>query len=588
MKKILLVLLSFLLLSSCASEKEISIEESNLVALSKFEVREKTTSQKENEDFNDFLADFNLESLKRMDFVGSSSFIYNPDNFDMSEKEGGLEPLVYGFDEEEYTFYNNYLKKLESFDYDTLSSYQQYQYESLKYSIYETLTMIENYRYDLVFSKRNDVIVNLFFTLADISLNTENRIIAYLETIASLDTYLNSLIEYTKQQYAEGIYTGDEALDYTANMISNILAKGDENSLILTFSNRIAKTEGLLQEDKEKYLAQNYDLVMNDLFPYLRKMLDELESLKGKKQTYVSECDKEYKDMLYAINSSSNASLSDILNLLIDTYNDFLQKYEEALENPDYEKRLEQYYADPLFKLEEKEMIRTIYELGEGFYPRIKEIKFEINEFDDSLKDTNILAYYRIYQFDNTDNNIIMVNPSTKQTSTPYDYGATITHEGIFGHMYIYNYYAQKGIEENALLINYSAYDEGMAMYSEYLLPLIMGYEDVSAIISYDYIGAYLIDSIFDIMINYFDYDSKYMKDNFGLSQSQYEYYLQYPALLIRYGVGFAYIYQYLNMTKEALGDDFSYEEFNELLMCDGPLPFVILENKIKEYILNN
>ena len=78
------------------------------------------------------------------------------------------------------------------------------------------------------------------------------------------------------------------------------------------------------------------------------------------------------------------------------------------------------------------------------------------------------------------------------------------------------------------------------------------------------------------------------MKDNFGLSQSQYEYYLQYPALLIRYGVGFAYIYQYLNMTKEALGDDFSYEEFNELLMCDGPLPFVILENKIKEYILNN
>ena len=100
MKKILLVLLSFLLLSSCANEKEISIEESNLVALSKFEVREKTTSQKENEDFNDFLADFNLESLKRMDFVGSSSFIYNPDNFDMSEKEGGLEPLVYGFDEE--------------------------------------------------------------------------------------------------------------------------------------------------------------------------------------------------------------------------------------------------------------------------------------------------------------------------------------------------------------------------------------------------------------------------------------------------------------------------------------------------------
>ena len=114
-----------------------------------------------------------------------------------------------------------------------------------------------------------------------------------------------------------------------------------------------------------------------------------------------------------------------------------------------------------------------------------------------------------------------------------------------------------------------------------------MGYEDVADIVAYDAISDYLIDSIFDIMINYFGYDEKYMADNFGVSTYSYNYYKEYPAVLTRYGVGFAYIYKYLNMTKEALEEDFNYVKFNEMLMSDGPLPFTILDKKVEDYILN-
>ena len=586
MKKILIVLLSFLLLSGCTQGKEvISSNISYTSELINFETKDKIDLKSDNEQFDEFIKDFTIESLKKMDFITSTSFINKPENFGLSEKTGGMESISYEFDKETYDFYLSYLEKLKIFDYNDLSKAQQYLYDSLEYSLYETLASLENYRYDLAFSKRNDLIANTFFTLADIDLNSEQRVISYLETIATLDDYFKSLIDYTKKQYEEGIYTSDEALDYSISMIESILSKGDNNSLILTFNNRLAELKEV--KDSQKYIEQNYDLVMNELFPYLKEMIEELKALKGREQTYTYELSDEYKDMLYALNCSTNDSLTDILNLLIDTYNDILEKAQNALENPSSLERLQVYYDDPLFQLDEKEMLELIYEKSKDYYADIGEINFKVSYFDDSLKDTNIMAYYKAYQLDNTKNNIIMVNPRTKKESDAYYYGQTISHEGIAGHMYIYSYYANKGIEENALMLSYTAYDEGMAMYAEYLLPYIMGYEDVADIVAYDAISDYLIDSIFDIMINYFGYDEKYMADNFGVSTYSYNYYKEYPAVLTRYGVGFAYIYKYLNMTKEALEEDFNYVKFNEMLMSDGPLPFTILDKKVEDYILN-
>ena len=359
MKKILIVLLSFLLLSGCTQGKEvISSNISYTSELINFETKDKIDLKSDNEQFDEFIKDFTIESLKKMDFITSTSFINKPENFGLSEKKGGMESISYEFDKETYDFYLSYLEKLKIFDYNDLSKAQQYLYDSLEYSLYETLASLENYRYDLAFSKRNDLIANTFFTLADIDLNSEQRVISYLETIATLDDYFKSLIDYTKKQYEEGIYTSDEALDYSISMIESILSKGDNNSLILTFNNRLAELKEV--KDSQKYIEQNYDLVMNELFPYLKEMIEELKALKGREQTYTYELSDEYKDMLYALNCSTNDSLTDILNLLIDTYNDILEKAQNALENPSSLERLQVYYDDPLFQLDEKEMLEHI------------------------------------------------------------------------------------------------------------------------------------------------------------------------------------------------------------------------------------
>ena len=330
---------------------------------------------------------------------------------------------------------------------------------------------------------------------------------------------------------------------------------------------------------------------MKELFPYLEKMIDDIGTLKGQKQTNVSETPNEYRDILYTINSGSNIEIGKLLEMLIETYNTILEKAQKELESDNCSKRLEQYTSDPFFKLSEEEMIEKLQILIKHYYPEIPNITYSINNFNKALQSTNTMAYYKSHTIDNPDNNIIMVNPSTKAQSEAYTYGGIIAHEGVPGHMYIKNYFSANGLDKISSMLSYIAYDEGMAMYACYLLPYLLGYGDIANILSVENICPYLYDSIMDIMINYYDYDKEYMMNNFNIGEEYidyiFEYYQNYPAVQLRYGAGFAQIYKYLMNVSEAYGDKFDIVEFNELLLSDGPLPYVLLDQKVNEYIIN-
>lgn len=590
MKRVLILLLSFLLLTGCYPKEETeNIDYAK--NLYKFEPRQKTNNNDENKEFNDFIDKYFFNMLEEAEFVVFTSFVDNPENFGLKEKTGVITPCEYGFDQEEYDEMVSYLNELATFDYDSLSSFQQYTYESIEYSLYESLIYLENYQYELLFSKRNDVIASLFFTLADIDLNSEERIVSYLQTVESIDEYFQSLVDYTKKQYEDNIYTSDNALDYSIEMIQSVLNDGEDNILISTFNDRIEKTAFLNQESKEKYIKENRELVMKELFPYLEKMIDDIGTLKGQKQTNVSETPNEYRDILYTINSGSNIEIGKLLEMLIETYNTILEKAQKELESDNCLKRLEQYASDPFFKLSEEEMIEKLQVLIKDYYPEIPNITYSINNFNKALQSTNTMAYYRSHTIDNPDNNIIMVNPSTKAQSEGYAYGGIIAHEGVPGHMYIKNYFSTNGLDKVSSMLSYIAYDEGMAMYACYLLPYLLGYGDIANILSVENICPYLYDSIMDIMINYYDYDKEYMMNNFNIEEEYidyiFEYYQNYPAVQLRYGAGFAQIYKYLMNVSEAYGDKFNIVEFNELLLSDGPLPYVLLDQKVNEYIIN-
>lgn len=596
MKKILSLLLCFLLLCGCTAQKTETIDvqdESYLTKLKTFKPREKNSVLEDNEEYKAFIDEFCLESLKMMDYTSYAGYIAYPDECEVSEPEGGLESVKYEFDEESYEFYETYLNKLREFDYDSLSKSQQYEYEALEYSLMETLCDLENWKYVRMFSSASDVATNIIFMLVDLPINSENRVQKYLDVLRDIDDYLGSMVEFTDKQYKDGIYTSDYALDYSISMLNSIASKKGNNTLIESFDARIDELDFLSEDKKTEYKEENKSIVFNEILPAMSKTAEEIVRFKGKKneETMIYTYGFDYLDSYYLLNSSSNDSLDYILNLLIDVYNDMYTKYDDTYGLDNTLNRLSEYMDDPFFKLECDEMIEEMLNKAGPYFKDIGDISFTIDYFDDSLSDTSVLAYYRFHPIDNKNDNVIRVNPAAKDNDEAYSFGATIAHEGVPGHMYNYAYAAVSGLSDVHLFSSFTAFDEGIAMYGEYLLPYILGYEDVADVIVFDYISGYLMNSIMDILINYYAYDADYIQKNFGIPKEYIDYYMEMmsdmPGVFIRYGVGFAYIYTFMNNTKEALGDEFDYADFYSMLIENGSMPFVMLEKKVNDYILD-
>lgn len=596
MKKILSLLLCFLLLCGCTVQKTETVNDqdnSYLTKLKTFEPGEKNSALEDNEEYSRFIDEFCTESLKMMDYTSYAGYISYPERCEVKEPEGGLESVEYEFDEESYEFYETYLNKLLEFDYNSLSMSQQYEYEALEYSLMETLCDLQYWKYTRMFSSSSDVVTNIIFMLVDLPVNSETRVQKYLEVIKDIDDYLASMVEFTDKQYEDGIYTSDYALDYSISMLNSIASKKDNNTLIESFDSRIDELDFLSAEKKNEYKEENRDIVLNEVLPAMSKTADEIKSFKGRKEsdTMIYTYGSDYLDTYYLLNSSSSDSLDYILNLLIDVYNDMYTKYDELYRSENTDKRLAEYMNDPFFKLECDEMINEMLKKSGTYFEDIGDISFTIDYFDDSLSDTSVLAYYRFHPLDDKDDNVIRVNPAAKNNDEAYSFGATIAHEGIPGHMYNYAYAAVSGLSDVHLFSSFTAFDEGIAMYGEYLLPYILGYDDVADVIVFDYISGYLMNSMLDILINYYAYDSDYIQKNFGISKEYVDYYVSMmadmPGVFIRYGVGFAYIYTFMNNTKEALGDKFDYADFYSMLIKDGSMPFAMLEKKVNDYILD-
>ena len=248
MKKILSLLLCFLLLCGCTAQKTETVNDqdnSYLTKLKTFEPGEKNSALEDNEEYSRFIDEFCTESLKMMDYTSYAGYISYPERCEVKEPEGGLESVEYEFDEESYEFYETYLNKLLEFDYNSLSMSQQYEYEALEYSLMETLCDLQYWKYTRMFSSSSDVVTNIIFMLVDLPVNSETRVQKYLEVIRDIDDYLASMVEFTDKQYEDGIYTSDYALDYSISMLNSIASKKDNNTLIESFDSRIDELDFL-------------------------------------------------------------------------------------------------------------------------------------------------------------------------------------------------------------------------------------------------------------------------------------------------------------------------------------------------------
>lgn len=482
---------------------------------------------------------------------------------------------------------DEYLKKLQSFDYDSLSETEQKDYRTIAFYL-ERNKELNSYPYfDWAFNSAEGVIDNLLTTFTEFVFYEKEDIDDYLATLASVPAYLDQCLENTKKQAAKGYFLTDAMLKATEDAIEKFVDKKDDNELIKIFNENIDAFDGLSAEEKEAYKKKNQEIVLNAYIPSYEKVAEELQKLKGsRKADYnVSSLDggSEYYAALARYKTSIDADVETILDICtqyieksVDELYDIMQNHSEVTEET--------------LDFDSAEDVLSYLEGHLDAFPVLDKVYYNVQYLDPSVANDSIVAYYLSPPVDDMRDNVIKINGNN--VSDVLDLYTTLAHEGFPGHLYQTNYYIQQQPSLLRTQLTMMGYQEGWGMFAEGQALHVSGLSEYAS--EYQKINIelnYVLSAAVDLGVNGLGWStkdvSKYLDRldlNGSIAKDLYDFATLQPGTILPYGVGIAMFELLENKAKNALGNDFDQKAFNEVLLNDGNRPFEVVEDDVNAY----
>lgn len=482
---------------------------------------------------------------------------------------------------------DEYLKKLQSFDYDSLSETEQKDYRTIAFYL-ERNKELNSYPYfDWAFNSAEGVIDNLLTTFTEFVFYEKEDIDDYLATLASVPAYLDQCLENTKKQAAKGYFLTDAMLKATEDAIEKFVDKKDDNELIKIFDENIDAFDGLSAEEKEAYKKKNREIVLNAYIPSYEKVAEELQKLKGsRKADYnVSSLDggSEYYAALARYKTSIDADVETILDICtqyieksVDELYDIMQNHSEVTEET--------------LDFDSAEDVLSYLEGHLDAFPVLDKVYYNVQYLDPSVANDSIVAYYLSPPVDDMRDNVIKINGDN--VSDVLDLYTTLAHEGFPGHLYQTNYYIQQQPSLLRTQLTMMGYQEGWGMFAEGQALHVSGLSEYAS--EYQKINIelnYVLSAAVDLGVNGLGWStkdvSKYLDRldlNSSIAKDLYDFATLQPGTILPYGVGVAMLELLEKKAKNALGNDFDQKAFNEVLLNDGNRPFEVVEDAVNAY----
>lgn len=482
---------------------------------------------------------------------------------------------------------DEYLKKLQSFDYDSLSETEQKDYRTIAFYL-ERNKELNSYPYfDWAFNSAEGVIDNLLTTFTEFVFYEKEDIDDYLATLASVPAYLDQCLENTKKQAAKGYFLTDAMLKATEDAIEKFVDKKDDNELIKIFDENIDAFDGLSTEEKEAYKKKNQEIVLNAYIPSYEKVAEELQKLKGsRKADYnVSSLDggSEYYAALARYKTSIDADVETILDICtqyieksVDELYDIMQNHSEVTEET--------------LDFDSAEDVLSYLEGHLDAFPALDKVYYNVQYLDPSVANDSIVAYYLSPPVDDMRDNVIKINGDN--VSDVLDLYTTLAHEGFPGHLYQTNYYIQQQPSLLRTQLTMMGYQEGWGMFAEGQALHVSGLSEYAS--EYQKINIelnYVLSAAVDLGVNGLGWStkdvSKYLDHldlNSSIAKDLYDFATLQPGTILPYGVGIAMFELLEKKAKNALGNDFDQKAFNEVLLNDGNRPFEVVEDDVNAY----
>lgn len=488
----------------------------------------------------------------------------------------------------------NWMVTLKKFDYQKLTREQQLIYDALDQILQTNLKASDMLEYSECLGPTTGIQAQLPILLAEYTFYSEEDVKDYLELLRQVPDYFSQILEFEQMKSDRGLFMGDRTLESILTQCEEFIAEPEENFLLKVFSNKVNSLEEISDSDRKAYCQENETAVLESVIPAYQTLMEGLEALKGKGSHDGGLCQlekgKEYYAYLMEAVTGSQRSVREIDRLLDQTLTASQKKMSQIMtDSPDayYDsQKIEYPYTDP---------VKTIHwlqqQIGGDFTVLPEDIHCSVKYVDESLEDSLSPAFYLTAPMDDYKENVVYINQSDD-----YDLSqafTTVAHESYPGHLYQNAFFQQTDPAPIRSMISTGGYVEGWGTYAELYSYQLAGLApEVAQLLQENTVATLCLYAKADIGVNYLGWDQKklirYLKDfGFGADQAMivYDSMVAEPVSYLQYTLGYLEIQELLETAQTKLGGKFSLREFHDFFLSIGPVPFVVIEDRLRQWI---
>jgi uncharacterized protein (DUF885 family) len=539
-------------------------------------------------DFTEFTDAMFRESIVTSSISLHYTLAY-PENYDLTDYPISISTESYVNPGESVQRSYDYLMKLQSFDYDSLSTKEQFLYDILSYDLELSLDNSDLYLYTEPISPTVGDNAQIPILLAEYTFYDEDDVKEYLELLETLPDYFDEILALEQAKSQAGLFMSDTTADAIIDQCQQFISNEDDNYLITSFDERLDGVTDLTNEETETYEAQNEAAVSQYVLPAYEALIDGLTALKG---TGVNQdgglanlpLGKDYYTYLVAQNTGTNISVEDLEAEITDQVTADLQsiikisaKDSSLLENMTD-------FTLPL--TEPKACLTDLQSQILKDFPEGPEVSYEVKYVSESMKEHLSPAFYLSPPIDTPTKNVIYINDG-KSSQTDQTLYATLAHEGYPGHLYQTTYFQNTNPALIRQLLVYPGYTEGWATYVECMS---YDYADIDSnmaeVLSLNTTYSLGIYCLIDIGVNYdgwkledtITFLKRYGITDEAVAEEIFDTMVAEPANYLSYYVGCLEFNKLKEEAQTKEGDSFDIVAFHKQLLELGPAPFFIIE----------
>jgi uncharacterized protein (DUF885 family) len=440
----------------------------------------------------------------------------------------------------------------------------------------------------------------------------------YRQRLQAVNTKFDQVIEGLKLREQKGIVPPRFVVEKVLTEMKSFIAQpAAENILATSFKARVAKIRGMTDEQRAGFQKRIETAISDYVYTAYHKLIAHFESLLPKTTTDdgVWKLPDGEGYYAYALRKSTTTSLNpdEVHELGVREVARLEAEIRAILDANGFPGRpiaeaIDALRKDPqfLFTNDDKgradalaEYMRLINQAmarSRQLFVRLPAAKIEVRRVPVFKEATSAGAYYQGASLDRTRPGVFYANLRDMSEIPKWGMPTLAYHEGVPGHHFqIATAQELKGLPQFRKLIPFTAYQEGWALYTEWLAKEAGWYEgdpfgDLGRLQGELFRAVRLVvDTGIHAKRWPREQAISYMREKTGMGEkevtAEIERYIVNPGQACAYKVGMLKLQELRTRAQNELGPKFDQRQFHDVVLKNGAVPLDILEEQVSAYI---